>query len=466
LTRKGANLPEFAWDEGSENLTQADLEDVKFYLGNAIVERNDLAQIAEADAAGLTARLMVDPSGKLLVEGLPIRVNGFATLPSLDPRACAVFRLPGSGASGRGDTPKTQSFESSGCEVDLRNVSAEVIIDVDGALAALRKIPGCESVSLAPIVNESEQSRFSGNDTFVVSLRLRFEGNSLNCQTSRLSETTSGSAALASVEFFYVTTSGSTPNPVKFGEASLSVDIDVKAPPPPWLVWAITVGVSAMAMVISMAVLWLMNYLLVRLPDSRKFYVLKTPITVSKRDVMSPEYHLQAFQTKDARVGANEFEPIGGNPSRRRWSAKNNFILECQLSNPLLRPLDEPKAVLSGSVTNDSVVVYGPQFSTHGLRLPFQRAVIIVVGQPGSADEPLSGHVFCVVPIRHDVEPNDAVRLLLSPDQLRPLVRELVRFVLLRATSAPKTRQDQGNPTTPSGLTPPRRLLPSEPKSQ
>jgi hypothetical protein len=471
VTRKGANVPEFAWDEGSENFTQADLEDVKFYLSNEIVEREDLAQISKADAAGLTARLMVDPSGKLLAEGLPVRVTGFATLPSFDPQSCAVIRIPGSDASGRGDTPETKSFESSGCEVDLRNVTAEVIVDVDGALAALRKIPGCESVTLAPMVNDNEQSRFSGNDTFIVSLRLRFEGNSLKCQTSGLSETASGSVTSALVKFSYVTTPGTSPTPIKFGEASLSVDIDVKAPPPWWLVWFITIGVSAIAVLISIAVLWLMNYLLVRLPDARKFYVLKTPITVSKRDVMSPEYHLQALQTKDARFGSNEFEPIRGNPNRRKWSAKNNFVLECQLSNPLLRPLDEPKAVLAGSATNDSVVVYGPQFSTHGLRLPFQRAVVIVVGQPKSADEPLSGHVFCVVPIRHDVEPTEAVRLLLSPDQLRPLVRELVRSDLLRTAAPLKTREDGGNPTTPPGPTPPgptppRRLLPREPKSK
>lgn len=471
VTRRGVNLPEFAWDEGSENFTQADLEDVKFYLGNATVEREDLAQISEADAAGLTARLMVDPSGKLLAEGLPVRVTGFATLPSFDPQSCTVIRLPGSYASGRGDTPETKSFESSGCEVDLRNVSAEVIVDVDSALAALRKIPGCESVSLAAIVNDNEQSRFSGNDTFIVSVRLRFEGNSLKCQTSGLSETASGSATSALVKFSYVTTRGSTRTPIKLGEASLTVDIDVKAPPPWWLVWVITIGVTAIAVLISIAVLWLMNYLLVRLPDARKFYVLKTPITVSKRDAMSPEYHLQALQTKDVRFETNEFETILGDRKKRKWKAKNNFSLECKLSNPLLRPLDEPRAVLAGSAANDSVVVYGPQFSIHGLRLPFQRALVIVVRRPGSVDEPLNGHVFCVVPVRSDVDQNEAVRSLLSPDQLRPLVRELVRSDLLSEASAPRAPRDGGNSSTPPGPTPPgptppRRLLPREPKDK
>jgi len=476
VTRRGANLPEFAWDEGSENFTQADLEDVKFYLGNATVKREDLAQISEADAAGLTARLMVDPSGKLLAEGLSVRVTGFATLPSFDTQSCTVIRIPGSDASGRGNTPKTKSFESSGCEVDLRNVSAEVVVDVDGALAALRKIPGCESVSLAPIVNDNEQSRFSGNDTFIVSVRLRFERNSLKCQTSGLSETASGSATSALVKFSYVTMPGTSPTPIEFGEASLSVDIDVKAPPPWWLVWVITIGVTAIAVLISIAVLWLMNYLLIRLPDARKFYVLKTPITVSKRDAMSPEYHLQALQTKDVRFETNEFETILGDRKKRKWKTKNNFILECKLSNPLLRPLDEPKAVLAGSAANDSVVIYGPQFSIHGLRLPFQRALVIVVRRPGSVDEPLNGHVFCVVPIKSDVDQNEAVRLLLSPDQLRPLVRELVRSDLLSEASAPRAPRDGGisstlpGPTppgpTPPGPTPPRRLLPREPKGK
>jgi len=480
VTRRGANLPEFAWDDGSASLTRSDLNDVEFFLDAERVERSNLAQISEVDAARLTARLMVDPSGSLLPEGMTVRVIGFTSLPSLDLQTCAAIRLPDSDP-GRGNTPETRSFESSACDVDLRNVSAEVIIDVDGALAKIRKIPGCEAISLAPLVNGREQSRFSGNDTFIVSVRLRFEGDSLKCQTSGLSETASGSATSALVKFSYVTTPGSTRTPIKLGEASLTVDIDVKAPPPWWLVWVITIGVSAIAVLISIAVLWLMNYLLVRLPDARKFYVLKTPITVSKRDAMSPEYHLQALQTKDVRFETNEFETILGDRKKRKWKAKNNFSLECKLSNPLLRPLDEPRAVLAGSAANDSVVVYGPQFSIHGLRLPFQRALVIVVRRPGSVDEPLNGHVFCVVPVRSDVDQNEAVRSLLSPDQLRPLVRELVRSDLLSEASAPRAPRDGGNSSTPPGPTPPgptppgptspgptppRRLLPREPNGK
>jgi len=453
VTRLGATTPELAWGDGADNLTEADLEDVQFSLDGEVIERSKLASVSESDASRLSARLDVDPTGKLVPGGLEIDIVGFTALPSFDPQTCQLLRVPRPGVSGRGNTPSPREFASTTCRVDLRKVGSEVRIDVSNAAATLQSIVGCESTSLTPVVGGVERSTISGDSVFEVGVILRFDSNSLKCATRLLS---SDNATLADAEipikltFKAPSSVGSARTTTK--QISVVVDIDVTPPPPWWLVWVITVGSVLLAILLSFGLLWLMNFLLIRLPKPTKFLVARLPFTISSRDPLKPEYQFGDMKVGDLVLSSDNFEGVRGDQSR--WAAANGFVLQRKLSNPFLRPLHEPRAHFVGPSAQDSVVAYGPLFSEFGLKLPFQRALVLVLNRPESPSSPLKGYIFAILPNDPRDGGMEAAKKLFDSGQILPLVRALLRSDLL--TRHAKSAEVTKPPVAPKGpLAPP-----------
>lgn len=449
VERKGGEISSLSWSEGAENLTDADLDNVEFLVDGKIVDRSELAQLSEQKAQLLTARLDVDPSGELLVEGLQIKVSGFSVVPGFDLQTCSSFRVPQPGVSGRGDTPSPREFVSSTCRVDLRKVNLKIVVDTLLAQASLQSIAGCENTTLVPVVDGVERSDFAGDRVFDVGVILKFTTNSLQCSTKLLS---SDNESLGDAEIL-VDFQWAVPSAGGFETKQIGVivDLDVTPPPPPWLVWLITLGSVLLAIILSFGLLWLMNLLLIRLPKPTKFLVARLPLTISNRDPLKPEYKFDDMQVGELALSVSDFEGIRGDQTR--WTAGDGFALQRKLSNPLIRPLDEPRALFNGPSARGAVVAYGPLFSESGLKLPFQRALILVLGQPDSPTAPLKGHVFAVVPNDPRDGGLEGAKRLFNSSQMLPLIRALLRSEMITGSS--KSTLAPATPSAPSLPQPP-----------
>lgn len=428
VERQGAQMPVLSWEDGGKNLTSDDLERIEFLLDKQPIDRAALSQVSESDAQRLSARLSVDPSGKLLPDGLPIKIIGFSALPDFDPQGCIELLIPRGGVSGRGDTPQTKEFESTSCNVDLRNIVTEILIDTSRAEVNLRTIKGCESVSLVSVVDGEEKSGFAGNAIFKVGLLLRFTSDSLSCSNSISSQGEASVDAISiPLELKFSLKTGDL-NRVETKEIAVKVDIDVKMKPITWLVWVITGLLILLGVLLSFGLLWLMNLLVIRLPEPSKFLALKLPLTISSRDPLRPEFQLGDLTLGKLTLDVGKFEGIRGD--RQKWLAANGLALRRKLANPLLRPLDEPRAVFVSS-SSSTVVAYGPLFNPKGLGLPFRRALVLVLNRPESDTAPITGQVFALV----SSDPRDggfeAVSQLTDPSVLSQLIRALLKSSLL-----------------------------------
>lgn len=444
VKRQGAQLPALSWDDGATNFTEDDLGRVEFLLDGDSIDLPQLGKLKERDAQRLTARLEVDPSGKLLPDGLPIRVTGFSTLPSFDTQTCDRLRIPKPGVSGRGDTPDAKQFSSSSCLVDLRGIESEIEVDVAQAQMSLRGIAGCENVSLVSTVNGDEESRFSGDAIFDVGLLLKFDAASLQCSNFMQS---AGGLPASEIDLplklkYLIDAGTSSLNETR--QISVSVDIDVKAPPNPRIVWLITLALLLLAVLLSFALLWLMNLLVIRLPEPYKFHAAKFPITISSRDPMKPEFQIGDLKVDRQVIDVSKFAGIRGD--RQSWSASNGLSLRRKLANPLLRPLEEPRAIFESAPTSNVVVAYGPTFNQKGLALPFRRAIVMVFERPDSEVALVRGHVYLLVPTDPGEGGREAVEQLLDTSVMLQLVRAVLRAEILvpRTKGQPEASSESG----------------------
>ena len=451
VKRRGAELPELTWGKGAENLTDVDLENIHFSLDGRKVEPSQFAQISESDAGRLSARLNVDPSGKLLPDGLSVRITGFSAEPSFDVKTCELLKIPSPGDSARGDTPESRKFDSTLCQVDLRNVDSEVAIDVSGAETSLREVEGCENTRLVTIVNGEEVSRFSGNSIFDVGVQLQFDSEDLMCTTkifSKNGELLGERAVSVVLTFKSGLSTGSSESGSK--QLGLLVDINVKRPPNQPTVWAVTVGLVLLAILLSFGLLWVMNFFLIRLPDPSKFVAARFPIAITSRDPQKPDYHIGDMKVKDLVIEISNFEGLRGNGTT--WRANNGLVLQRKLSNPFVRPLEEPKAVMVDSSSGRNAFAYGPVFSAKGLSLPFRRAIVVVFERPESDSSPLRGHIHLLVPNDPREGGREGVVKLLDSSLIQPLVRAVLRSDL--ANSQTKRDPAKDVPQQRSGTDP------------
>lgn len=440
LTRKGAQLPEIQWSDGAENFTTKDLEDVEFLFDGGVLERSMLASLPTGSAARLKARLAVDPSGKLVPEGIPIGIVGFSAQPDFNVQTCGTLSVPGSG-SGRGDTPQPREFRSTLCKVDLRGVGSEVGIDVASAQESLRSIDGCEAVELTTVVNGEEKSTFSGEKKFDVGLLLTFSSSSLKCVAE----------LPGSFEFTFKApdAGGSVLEATK--AVDVRIDVDVKPPPPDWAVRFITLGLLLIAIILSFGLLWLFNVFLIRFPDPKKYVVVKLPLTISSRDPLNPQFHVGDMNVGGVKLSLSEFEPVRGDQTR--WTAGNGLVLQRRITNPLIKPLHEPRGLYVGQ--KDVVVAYGPPFSKFGLKLPFRRALVLVLEPPKSSTSELKGNVFALLFNDPRDGGRDGVEKLIS-SEMPALVRSLLRSDLLdHVAKQNKPVTGPGEPSESRGQQPP-----------
>lgn len=449
LTRRGAQVPEIQWSDGADNFTVEDLENVEFLLDGGVLDRSELASLPTSSAPRLKARLDVDPSGKLVPEGLSIGVVGFSAQPDFNVQTCGTLSIPGAG-SGRGDTPSAREFSSSLCKVDLRGVGSEVGIDIESAQESLKRIDGCEAVELTPLVNGEAKSTFSGESKFDIGLLLTFTSSSLKC-----------SAELpGSIEFTFKApdAGGSLLETTK--KADIRIDVDVKPPPPNWAVWFITLGLLLVAIVLSFGLLWLFNVFLIRLPDPKKYLAVRLPLTISSRDPLNPQFKVGDLEVGGVNLSLSEFEPVRGD--RTRWTAGNGLVLERRITNPFLRPLHEPRGLFVGQ--KGMVVAYGPPFSKSGLKLPFRRALVLVLEPPKSSASEVTGNVFALLFNDPRDGGRDGVEKLIS-SEMPALMRSLLRSDLLepvaekgkQETSPAKPSDSRGQqPPSPEKKGPPR----------
>jgi len=99
-------------------------------------------------------------------------------------------------------------------------------------------------------------------------------------------------------------------------------------------------------------------------------------------------------------------------------------------------------------------VAYGPLFSEFGLKLPFQRALVLVLNRPESPSSPLKGHIFAILPNDPRDGGMEAAKKLFDSGQILPLVRALLRSDLL--TRHAKSAEATKPPVAPKGpLAPP-----------
>lgn len=422
VERKGGESVSVSWTEEFKMLTQADADRVQLYLSGQPIERKELLSLSALNAVDVVGTLAVDPSGMLAPDGLPVGIVGIAAEPSFDDLSCGEFVIPGD-QSGRGDTPDSRQFLSSDCLVDLRNVDSEIRVDVSAALSDVRKVEGCEQISMVPVINGSEQSKFSGNSVFAVALKLRFDANELKCLIPA-SRGVTVELVTVQIKSESVATSSRT--------VPMRIDIEVYAPPCYTCVWLLTVATVFVAALLSLGLLWLMNLVLIRLPDPKKFWLVETPINIDVSNESRPSFTLGDIRFGEWSVGASDLRQIGGD--RTKWTS-GSFTLERRVPNPVLRPLEEPVAILAGKSSVGSSVFYGPIYSERGLRLPFVRAVILRMEIPKTAGSHLVGRLFCLVSTDRNSGGLEAARVLMRAEVLHPMIAGLVRSEKMKVSA-------------------------------
>jgi len=409
-------------DVKSSVLTAGDLEAIEYFNKRIPITLEDLftASVSQED---ITARIDIDPSGRIAPQGLAVFVTGFSTEPQVENCVKNGLTVPGPGVPRAGELERGKDehqFVSTTCTVDLRfakkdlTIDASAVLSVVGANAAAESSRGCQplqpSLVIDGVVQDQLSATLSEEREYSLGLRVSSETTSFECRVT------------SEIAMSYAGLDGA----IKVRAVAVVIDIERKVPPNRWLPIFVSLAAVAIAALLSLLLLKVLNRAMTSLPDDNKLYGYEVVVDVGIRGTGQVVALYQGVDISKLAPQAPDLRPPKGSKDEL-----NVHTMKLRRRVPgLFKPFTEPRA----EVVGEEDVVYRQRTSQGGLAVPFKQAVMIRPSREKSKDpELISAVVTILVPRSGNGAGVAGVTRLLESQSFKEAVRE---FLDLRKSSS------------------------------
>lgn len=422
-------------DPRSAILTPIDLDNIEFFDKGVSVSLEQLF-VSTIVQEEITARIAIDPSGRIAPQGLTILVKGFSTEPQVKDCVDRGLSIPLIGVAKVGELERGKNrheFGSTTCTVDLRfakkniTVDATSLLTVVGANAASETSQNCRSLEPDLVVDGVVQDQLSVQlrdpKEYVIAVRLVSENKAFQCdvnsQISLLFQGLDGSANTKSVP--------------------LTIDIQRKVPPNQWLPIVLSLFAVLIAAFLSLLLLQILNRTMTSLPEDNKLYGYEIQVEVGIRGTgqvvalqQGVDVTKNSPQVKDLRPPKGSKDELSVHTMKLRRRVPGLF-----------KPFTEPRA----EVVGESDVVYRQRTSQGGLAVPFKQALILRPSRERPTDLELTSAILTVlVPRSGNWAGVAGVTRLIESQSFKEAVREFLD--LRKSTSASEESMERGSTKT------------------
>lgn len=409
-------------DAKSSVLTAGDLEAIEYFNKQIPITLEDLftSSVSQED---ITARIDIDPSGRIAPKGLTVFVAGFSTEPQVENCAKNGLTVPGPGVPRAGELQRGKDdhqFVSTTCTVDLRfakkdlTIDASAVLSVVGANAAAESSRGCQplqpSLVIDGVVQDQLSATLSEEREYSLGLRVSSKTTSFKCRVT------------SEIAMSYAGLDGA----IKVRAVAVVIDIERKVKPIVWIPPLVSIVAVAIAALLSLLLLKVLNRAMTSLPDDNKLYGYEVVVDIGIRGTGQVVALYQGVDISKLAPQVQDLRPPKGSKDEL-----NVHTMKLRRRVPgLFKPFTEPRA----EVVGEEDVVYRQRTSQGGLAVPFKQAVMIRPSREKSKEpELISAVVTILIPRSGNGAGVAGVTRLLESQSFKEAVRE---FLDLRKSSS------------------------------
>lgn len=421
----------------SSLLTDNDLSEIQYFNRRSTISVEDLFAI-DVSPSDVTAKLDVDPSGRIAPKGLEIAVTGFSTEPQVGDCVANGVQVPGAQVPRVGELERGKDrheFGSTTCSVDLRFAKKELLVDASSVLSIIgsgatgQGSEECRSPEARLVIDGVKQdgltSTLSEDKEYLVGIQLSVGNKAFDCDLAGT---------------FTLSFSG-LDGTQKSLQAPVIVDIKRDVPPDILLAIFVSLAAVAAAALLSLFLLRVLNAVMTSLPDDSKLYGYELPIEVGVRDTgqvvaihNGVDVSKISPQVKDLRPPKGDKNEIGVHTLKLRRRVPGLF-----------RPFSEPRA----EVVNETGVVYRQRTSQGGLAMPFRQALVLRPSRDAPKDPELTSVTLNIlIPRSGNGSGVAGVVKLLEGQSFKEAIREYLDG--RRSPTSPEHETAVGLPPAPS----------------
>lgn len=430
----------------SSLLTDSDLKEIDYFDGKSMITIEDLFSPG-VSPSNVTAKLDVDPSGRIAPDGLRINVTGFSTEPQVGDCVANGVQVPVPDVPRVGELERGKDrheFESKTCIVDLRfarktlTVDASSILSIVGSGATGKGSEECRSPDASLVVDGVKQeglvAKLSEEKEYLIGIQLSVGNKAFSCDVT------------GKFDLSFVGLDGTQ----ETLQAPVMISLGRDVPPNPWVAVLVSIAAVIVAAFLSLLLLKVLNTAMTSLPDDSKLYGYEIPIEVGVRGTGQVVAIYKGTEVSKITPQAADLRPPKGD--------KNEIgvhTLKLRRRVPgLFRPFSEPRA----EVVNETGVVYRQRSSQGGLAVPFRQALVLRPSREAPKDPELTSAILNIlVPRSGNGAGGAGVVKFLEGQPFKEAIRE---FLDSRRSSASPEQKSAGS--SPSVTSPRMPVGPSE----
>lgn len=434
-------------DDYSKLLSATDLEEIEYFNNGSSVGLEDLF-LRQTRAEDITALLDVDPSDRIAENGLKVFVLGFSTEPQVGNCVSNGLTIPSGNVTRTGDFERGETrheFSSTPCIVDLRfskktvNVDAAPLLASIGENATTKESEGCRPLNVRltidGVAQDSLTARLAGNKEFSIGIQLSVNNTSFRCVTE------------TDLTLTYQGLEGG----IQSREVPVRINLERKTPPCLWCAVAISIAAVAVAALLSLVLLQILNRVMTSLPADTTLYGYELPIEVGIRGAGQIVALHEGVDVTKISPEVKDLRPPKGSKDEL-----NVHTMKIRRRVPgIFQPFREPRA----EVVSEIDVVYRQKTASGGLAVPFRQALILRPSRERAKDPELTAATLTLLVPRSGSHGGVAgVLRLLEGEGFKEAIREFLDLRKASLTESDRAAVSESSATTrtsaqgPSGM--------------